>query len=110
MMMVFLLIILFLFIIQQDGKRYYKVKWVRFTWELEETISIKLKDLLDTFWEEHGGDPNTKEEKPLITTDTSFSTISKQIKVCSLFHVFMLSLFSLFAIIIARKMITKILG
>ena len=59
------------------------MKWVRFTWELEDTISIKLKDLLDTFWAEHGGDPNIKEEKSPIATDTSFSTLSRQIKVSS---------------------------
>ena len=51
-----------LFVLQQDGKRYYKVKWVRFTWELEETINIKLKDLVDAFWAEHGGDPNEKDK------------------------------------------------
>ena len=49
----------FVFLLQQDGKRYYKVKWVRYTWELEESIS-HVKELIDLFWNENGGVPNYK--------------------------------------------------
>ncbi|XP_004207012.1 zinc finger protein 431 isoform X1 [Hydra vulgaris] len=51
---------------QQDGKRYYKVKWVRYTWEAEDALT-HLKDMLDRFWEEH----NENQNKLKSTTETT---------------------------------------
>ena len=49
----------FVFLLQQDDKRYYKVKWVQYTWELEESIG-HVKEMIDLFWNENGGVPNYK--------------------------------------------------
>ncbi|XP_066916130.1 uncharacterized protein [Clytia hemisphaerica] len=63
---------------QQDGKRYYKVKWVRFTWEMEETINIKLKDLMDSFWAEHGGNPVALTKDKLQPSPISFKPVKNE--------------------------------
>jgi len=47
---------------QQDGKRYYKVKWVRYSWEAEDSLA-HIKELVDLFWSEHGGINNIKSDK-----------------------------------------------
>ena len=47
--------------LQQDGKRYYKIRWVRFSWEPEDAIN-HLKDLLDDFWQQNGGVQNIKDK------------------------------------------------
>ncbi|XP_057291778.1 zinc finger protein 391-like [Hydractinia symbiolongicarpus] len=46
---------------QQDGKRYYKIKWVRYTWEAEDSLD-HMKELLDLFWSEHSGVQNGKDK------------------------------------------------
>ena len=34
---------------EQDGKRYYKIKWIRYTWELEDSLS-SIRHLIQQFW------------------------------------------------------------
>lgn len=48
-------------IFQQDGKRYYKIKWARYTWEAEDSLD-HMKELLDLFWSEHSGVQNGKDK------------------------------------------------
>lgn len=36
----------------KDGQLYYKVKWVKYTWEAEESIQ-HLPHLIDGYWREH---------------------------------------------------------
>ncbi|XP_065662592.1 uncharacterized protein LOC136085231 [Hydra vulgaris] len=62
---------------QQDGKRYYKVKWVRYTWEAEDALT-HLKDMLDRFWEEH----NENQNKLKSTTETTIHGNSSPEKPC----------------------------
>lgn len=59
------------------------MKWTRYTWEQEELINIKLRDLLDQFWSEHGGDPNSlvKEKSSVANEEVA----EKEEKVSTLF-------------------------
>ena len=62
--------------VQQDGKRYYKIKWVRYTWESEDTLG-HLKELLDVFWSEHERLDNPKSKSDDTTIQVKHTDIDK---------------------------------